>query len=285
MFIFVNKEPTFPLCTKNSLQLLNGYIIITIRYSERMFNNMKKITAVVLGIALLVICFTGCTQNKTVYYTDKDNFEMVLYPNSADGKVFSAGLNAIQIIMNTPNIESGNGEIRIYDASDDRLMAMYDVRIDGNKLYINKSTDPAYSQVILFLPEEECFESGKSYYVVMDEECFYIDYIKGFSGAVNKGDWQFTIADYGYDGNISEMPITYLVGNKISIPIKLGGDAVSAVLMYDNVSVVNSDLRELSENGTFELETLSEGTTTISIMFLDKDGMYIETLAFSVTIK
>ncbi len=246
---------------------------------------MKKITAVILALAFLLICFSGCNQNKTTYYTDKDNFEMVLYPNSSDGKVFASGLNAVQIVMNTPNVETGNGEICIYDAADDRLMVKYDVRMDGKELYMNTSTDPAYSQVIVFLPAEECFESGKTYYVTMDEECFYIDDTKGFSGAVAKGEWQFTIADYGYDGNISEMPITYLVGDTISIPVKLGGNAVSAILMYDNVSVVNSDLRELRANGTFELETIAEGTTTVSIMFIDKDGKYIETLAFSVTIK
>jgi len=246
---------------------------------------MKKITAVILGVLLLIICFAGCAPSKITYYTDKENFEMVLYPNSSDGKVFSAGLNAIQIVMNTPNVETGNGEICIYDAADDRLMARYDVRIDGKEVYMNTSTDPALSQVVIRLPEEEYFESGKTYYVTMGEECFYVEDIKGFSGGAKKGDWQFTIADYGYDGNISEMPITYLVGDTISIPVKLGGNAASAVVSYDNLSVVNSDLRELRENGTFELETLAAGTTTISVMFLDSDGMYIETLAFSVTVK
>ena len=81
------------------------------------------------------------------------------------------------------------------------------------------------------------------------------------------------------------MPITYLVGDVISIPVMLDENVASAVLLYDNVSAVKSDLRELKESGTFEVEAIGEGTTTISVMFLDEDGMYVETLAFSVTIK
>ena len=81
------------------------------------------------------------------------------------------------------------------------------------------------------------------------------------------------------------MPITYLVGSTVSVPVKLGDNAVHAVLLYDNVSVLNSDLRELSESGTFEIETLSAGTSTISIMFLDENGMYVDTLGFTITVK
>lgn len=246
---------------------------------------MKKITALILALTFLILCFSGCARSQKVYYTDKENFEMVLYPNSAEGKVFAAGLNAVQIVMNTPNVEPGNGEVCIYDAEDDRLMARYDVRMDDDKMFINTGKSPAYAQLIIFLPEGEYFQSGKTYYVTMDEECFYIDDIKGYNGTVKKGDWQFTIADYGYDGNISEMPITYLVGDVISVPVKIAGNAASAVLMYDNVSVVNSDLRELRENGTFEISAIAEGTTSISVMFLDEDGKYIETLAFNVTVK
>ncbi len=250
-----------------------------------MFSNMKKIVAAILALMLMLVCFSGCANQKTVHYTDKDNFEMVLYPDSSDGKVFAAGLNALQIVMNTPNIEIGTGEICIYEAENDRLMARYDVIIDNEKIYLSTSTDPALAQVIIFLPEGESFEAGKSYYVTMDEKCIYIDDIKGFGGAKEKGDWQFTIANYGYDGNISEMPITYLVGDVISIPVMLDENVASAVLLYDNVSAVKSDLRELKESGTFEVEAIGEGTTTISVMFLDEDGMYVETLAFSVTIK
>mgnify|MGYP004562975085 CR=1 FL=1 len=91
--------------------------------------------------------------------------------------------------------------------------------------------------------------------------------------------------DYGYDGNISEMPSTYLAGDTIEIPIKLGDNAAHAVLLFDNVSVLNANRRELNASGTFTLDTLSAGTSTVSVMFLDKDGMFIETLGFSVTVK
>ena len=81
------------------------------------------------------------------------------------------------------------------------------------------------------------------------------------------------------------MPTTYLAGDTIEIPIKLGDNATHAVLLFDNVSVLNANRRELNASGTFTLDTLSAGTSTVSVMFLDKDGMFIETLGFSVTVK
>ena len=230
---------------------------------ERTICIMKKISALLLALVMILLCLSGCAANKKTTYTDKDNFEMKLYPNSENGEKFASGINAVQVILNTPNVEAGAGEIAIYRASDDELMVKYDMRLDGKKIFINTSKNPAFSQIIVNLPED----------------------IKASTKAVKKGEWQFTIADYGYDGNIAEMPITYLVGSKISVPIKLGDNAARAVLLYDNVSVVKSDLREISENGTFELDTLSAGTATISVMFLDENGMYIETLGFTVTVK
>ena len=58
-------------------------------------------------------------------------------------------------------------------------------------------------------------------------------------------------------------------------------------LLYsdDNVSVVASEERAKTESGTFYLETLQAGVTTISIMFLDAEGMHIEALGFTVTVK
>lgn len=246
---------------------------------------MKKFIALALGLLMLVLCFGGCARNQKTYYTDKENFEMKLYPDGSDGSTFSSGLNAVQVVMNTPNVESGSGEVKIFRKSDDHMLVNYDVRMDEKKIYINTSTDPAFSQVIIPLPEGEAFESGETYYVTMDEKAFYIDDIKGFSGLIEKGDWEFTIADYGYDGNIGEMPITYLVGDTIEVPVKLGDSATTAVLLYDNVSAVESDLRMLSENGKFEVKAIHEGTVNISVMFLDENGKYLETLAFNVTVK
>lgn len=246
---------------------------------------MKKIAAVMLALVMVLLCFSGCAQNNKTRYTDKENFEMKLYPNSENGEKFAAGLNAVQIIINTPNVEAGTGEIAIYKASDDELMVKYDMRLDNKKIFINTSKDPAYAQIIVFLPEDQCFESGETYYVTMDEKFIYVDDIKASTEGVAKGEWEFTIADYGYDGNISEMPSTYLVGDAVEIPIKLGDNAAHAVLLYDNVSVLSADRRELNADGTFEVETLSAGTSTISVMFLDADGMYLETLGFTVTVK
>lgn len=246
---------------------------------------MKKIAAALLALVMVLLCFSGCANNQKTRYTDKENFEMKLYPNSENGEKFAAGLNAVQVVLNTPNVEAGVGEIAIYKASNDELMVKYDMRLDNKKIFINTSKNPAYAQIIVFLPEDQCFESGETYYVTMDDDFIYVDDIKDSTKGVAKGEWEFTIADYGYDGNISEMPTTYLAGDTIEIPIKLGDNAAHAVLLFDNVSVLNANRRELNASGTFTLDTLSTGTSTVSVMFLDKDGMFIETLGFSVTVK
>lgn len=246
---------------------------------------MKKIAAAALALVMVLLCFSGCANNKPTRYTDAENLEVKLYPNSTDGEVFASGINAIQIIINTPNVESGAGEIAIYKSSNDELIAKYDVRLDNKEIYMNTGTNPAFAQVIIPIPEDKHFESGESYYVTMDEKCFYINDIVGYTEAVAKGEWEFTIADYGYDGNIADMPIEYLTDTTVSIPIKLAEDAVQAILLYDNVSVVSADRRALSESGTFELKTLNAGTATISVMFLDKDGYAVDTLGFSITVK
>ena len=74
---FVNKRSIFIYKFKNSLQFLLFYIIIAVRYAERMFINMKKTIAVILGLMLVLLSVTGCassllpvelTGNKFVYF-------------------------------------------------------------------------------------------------------------------------------------------------------------------------------------------------------------------------
>ena len=246
---------------------------------------MKKLLAVILGLMLIMLSTTGCARSTKVYYVEPEDFEVEFYPMSTDGKTVASGLTAIQIVMNTPNAELGAGEICIFKSSTGERIARYDARMDADSVFMNSGTNPAYAQIIIFLPEGQYFEAGESYYVTMDEKFLYVDDIKGFIGEVKEGEWEFTVAEYGYDGNITEMPTTYLVGDTIESPVALAEEAELAVLTYDNVAVVSAEKRALSENGTFALDAVQAGTATISVMFLDGEGNHIETLAFSVTVK
>lgn len=280
----MNKFSIFIYNLKNSLLFRMIYTIIAIRYAERMFINMKKTIAVILGLMLVMLCVTGCARPDPTYVTE-DTFEVKFYPMSDEGQTFASGLTALQVVMNTPNVEMGTGEVAVTRVSDGKEILRYDARMDTNKIFLNSGTNPAYAQLIIMLPEGEAFEMGETYEVTMDEKFFYVDDIKGFVGNIAEDEWKFTIGNYGYDGNISEMPITYLVGDTIEIPIALGDNVAMAVLMYDNVSVVSADNRAKLESGTFELKAIGEGNSTISVMFLDADGMHIETLGFTITVK
>ena len=245
---------------------------------------MKKMLALVLGLMLILLCVTGCARPDPTYVTPEE-FKVEFYPMNKDGKTFASGLTAIQIVMNTPNVEMGTGEIVVTRVSDGKEIIRYDARMDTDYIFINKGTNPAYAQLIVMLPKGEAFEMGETYSVTMDEKVFYVDDIKGFVGDIAEGEWEFTIGNFGYDGNISEMPAVYLVGDTIEIPVAVGDEAAQAVLLYDNVSVVSAEQRALSENGTFKLEAVGEGVSTISVMFLDENGMHVETLGFTVTVK
>jgi hypothetical protein len=249
------------------------------------FIKMKKMLAVILGLVLIMLSVTGCAKPRTTHYVDEETISVNFYPVSEDGKVFASGLTALQIVMNTPNVEMGTGEIVVTRVSDGKEILRYDARMDTDMIYLNSGINPPYAQLIIMLPEGEAFEMGESYSVTIDDKFFYIDDVHGFVGDYLDTEWEFTIGNYGYDGNITEMPITYLVGDVIEIPVALGDDAAMAVLLYDNVSVASAEKRATVQDETFELEAIAAGTTTISVMFLDENGMHIETLGFTVTVK
>ncbi len=281
---FMNKRSIFAYIFKMYLIFLRIYIIMPFRCSERMFINMKRIVAVVLGLMFIMLSVTGCARPDPTYVTEED-FEVQFYPMSEDGKTFACGLTALQVVINTPNVEMGTGEIAVTKVSDGTEVFRYDARMDTDYIFINSGKNPAYAQLIIMLPKGECFEMGETYSVTMDEKFFYVDDIKGFVGDIHEGEWEFTIGNYGYDGNISEMPSTYLVGDTIEIPVAVADEAAMAVLLYDNVSVVTAEKRAFTESGVFELEAVGEGSATVSVMFLDENGMHIETLGFTLTVK
>ena len=246
---------------------------------------MKKIIAVILGLMLIMLSVTGCAKPRTTHFVDEETISVNFYPVSKEGETFASGLTALQVVVNTPNVEMGTGEIVVTKVSDGEEILRYDARMDTDKIFLNSGKNPPYAQLIIILPEGECFEMGESYSVSIDDKFFYIDDVHGFIGDYLDGEWEFTIGNYGYDGNITEMPITYLVGDTIEIPVAIGDEAAQAILLFDNVSVVSAEQRALSENGTFKLDTVGEGTATISVMFLDENGMHVETLGFTVTVK
>ena len=246
---------------------------------------MKKIIAVILGLMLIMLSITGCAKPKTTHYVDEETISVNFYPVSEEGKTFASGLTALQVVINTPNVEMGTGEIAVTRVSDGKEILRYDARMDTDMIFLNSGKNPPFAQLIIMLPAGECFEKGETYSVEIDDKFFYIDDVHGFIGDYLEGEWEFTIGNYGYDGNITEMPNTYLVGDVIEIPVSIADEAVMAVLLYDNVSVVSAEQRVRVKDGVFTLDAINAGTSTISVMFIDEAGRAIETLGFTVTVK
>ncbi len=244
---------------------------------------MKKRLALAMALVLMLALFSGCTQTK--HYIQPEDFEIYFYPKSADDSVkFAAGTNSLQIIMNTPTAEGGAGKISIYRLSDDSLFAQYDVRTDKN-IYLQTNTAAASSTIVVLLTDNLVFEPGESYYVTMDEQTFYVDDLKDFAGEVKKGDWVFHMADFGIDGNINDLPDTYLVGDTIEIPVLVAAPAAQAVLTIYDETMFGAETRSIQEPGKLSVSAKKAGTGQIGVMYLDADGKWLDSTLFTFTVK
>ena len=96
---------------------------------------MKKLLAVILGL-IIMLSVTGCARPDPHYVTEED-FEVEFYPISNEGQTFASGLTALQIVMNTPNVELGTGEIAVTRVSDGKEIFRYDARMDGDQIFLN----------------------------------------------------------------------------------------------------------------------------------------------------
>ena len=119
----------------------------------------------------------------------------------------------------------------------------------------------------------------------MDEKVLYADDIKGYAGAVNKGDWVINVAEYGLDCVISDMPATYLVGDEVEIPVALGGEATQAVLTIYDETLFGADYRAVNETGVLKAKCKKEGVGQLAVMYLDKDCKWLDSTAFTFTVK
>jgi len=244
---------------------------------------MKRAVAAVLAVMTLLTLLSGCAQTK--HYIKPEEFQIYYYPQSKDDTTqFAAGTNSLQIIMNTPTVEAGTGKISIYKMSDDSLFAQYDIRTDKN-IYVKTDNTAVSSTIVVLLTDNKVFEPGESYYVTIDEKTFYVNDLGGFSGAVNKGDWVIHIANFGIDGNINDLPDTYLVGDTIELPILVNDPAAQAVLTIADETYFGAETRSLSSTGKFEVTAKKAGTSQVSIMYLDKDGKWLDSTLFTFTVK
>ena len=244
---------------------------------------MKKALSILFAAVFLLTAMSGCARAQN--YIEPEEFEIYYYPKSTDENVkFAAGTNSMQIIMNTPTAEAGVGNISIYKLSDDSLVAQYDVRINDN-IYLKTDKTAQTSTIVILLDDRLMFEAGESYYVTVDEKTFYVDDLSGYSGAVEKGDWVIHVADYGLGCNIHDIPSTYLVGDTIEIPVEVAGEAAQAVLTIYNENLFGAEYRSVSESGTLKLEAKAEGSGQVGVMYLDKDGKWLDSTLFTFTVK
>ena len=242
----------------------------------------KKLLFTLVSVVLIAVLGSGCAAMAKKTYTTPEEFEVFFHPKSEDASTtVAAGSNSIQIITNSPTTETVLGHITIYN-EDDTVFQDYDIRTTEDVYYKN-DTDNVRSYLICLTSQS--FEAGHSYYVTMGGEVLYVDDIKGYVGEIKKGDWVFHVANYGIEGNISDIPIAYLVGDKISIPVTIADECANAFLVISDETVAGAEIRRLDGNGSFEIEALKAGTFQATIEFLDQEGQYLDAISMSFTVK
>lgn len=243
---------------------------------------IKKLIVTVVSAVLIAMLGSGCAAMTKKSYTSPEDFEAFYHPKSGDASVkFAAGSNSIQIVTNSPTTEPVLGHITIYN-EDDTVFQDYDIRTTED-IYYQNDTQNLRSYLICLTSRS--FEAGHSYYVTMGGEVLYVDDIKGYVGEVKKGDWVFHIANYGIEGNISDIPVTYLVGDKISIPVMIADECANAFLVIDDETVAKTETRRLDGSGSFEIDTLKAGAFQATVEFLDQDGKYLDGISVNFTVK
>lgn len=242
----------------------------------------KKLFFTLISAILIVALGSGCSAMSKKQYVTPEDFEVYYYPKSEDDSMkFAAGSNSIQIITNSPTTETVLGNVTIYN-EDDTVFQDYDIRTTEDVYYQNDTTNLRSYLICL---TSQSFQAGHSYYVTMGDEVLYVDDIQGYVGEIKKGDWVFHIANYGIEGNINDIPSTYLVGDKISIPVMIADECDNAFLVISDETVASAEIRRLDADGNFEMEALKAGTFQATVEFLDRDGTYLDGINISFTVK
>ncbi len=242
----------------------------------------KKLFFTLISAILIVVLSSGCAAMAKKQYVTPEEFEVYYYPKSEnDSMKFAAGSNSVQIVTNSPTTETVLGNITIYN-EDGTVFQDYDIRTTED-VYFQNDTDNLRSYLICLTSQS--FQAGHSYYVTMGGEVLYVDDIQGYVGEIKKDDWVFHIANYGIKGNINDIPASYLVGDKISIPVMVTDECANAFLVISDETVASTEIRRLDADGSFELETLKTGTFQATVTFLDQAGKYLDGISMNFTVK
>ncbi len=222
----------------------------------------------------------------TVNLSDNSVGNFVSFPSSVEGLEALQGSDVVTFYFEKPDVTAGDGLIGLYDAQSDALVSSVSVKdstlasfsmMDENGKTLSGWESGTMADITF---PDFSFESGKSYYILMDEGAFCRGEIKS-KALTDKEALTILVKDYGFNGLISSMA---KVGDTIDIPYVLGDSATSIELREYDLKLLSSSLSVGdSRKDHLTLSCLSPGEASFRVFFLNGDNV-LDTTTFNVTI-
>ncbi|AOZ97847.1 hypothetical protein [Butyrivibrio hungatei] len=269
----------------------------------------KKLVSVILISAAMVLSLTACGKKNT---TDNANADMSLaplvetlpqlteaspevesnsvglmafYPNSNENMYALAGTNAVTFYFENKGIQLGDGKIGVYEAETNNIYSTVDVA-DTSSFVIDEMDSVGTSltgwesgtKIDVYF--SKIFETGKSYYVLMDEGVFSLGSVSS-APVTNASLITFSVKNYGVDITGVNLKKTYKVGDTVALNVLVDSEGASmyALKEYDQTFITatpDSATTSSAVSLTFE----KPGTPSVTIAFF-KGGKQVDSVTFS----
>lgn len=247
---------------------------------------IQQITAFFL-ILSMALSASFSADTKVYIRTDGDFGTMSYAPDN--GATSPYGAENVYIVTQASELERGAGTATLRRAEDDRIVGQWSPSDESVEIgpvsqsLVQDNTFTGGSIVCLHLGMENRLMEPGAYYVTMDEG-FVLAGDTPIS-AIDKGDWMFTIIDYGFaDERYSSGDSTYSsVGDTLEVDYVLGGDAAMLVIqpVTDNATVSETFS---TQSGTCIITYTAPGEANVDFYFLDKHGEVLQGVVESVTV-
>ena len=192
------------------------------------------------------------------------------------------GTSVFTLYFKSNDILYGSGSITVYDAGTNQVFEKIDVS-DSSRCKISdidsagKTLTSWESGKMVKLYFDTAFSAGRSYYILMDDGCF-TNGVVGSAAVLDPTAITFSVKAYGI--GTGDIQTAYAVQNSVNIPVVIGGDCASAVVKDYDGSFITLSTTSLSTNGNFTVSFLKSGTPSVTIKFLDSNGVELDSVSF-----
>ena len=201
---------------------------------------------------------------------------MVFAPLSNDN--VDAVLTSLTIYLPREDVKAGEGALSIYEKDGKaplEVVAFSDVARVSAAPIDQETLDWLYweSGVAFTVCIANALDADRGYYVSMEENCIVsADGAVGNIALDGKKGWAFTTnAEAGVTARTRSGDDAPKVGDSASISVKLGGDAVSAMVFCDTEAVSSEDM-PLTESGTLTARYEKAGLVRWGVALTDEAG-------------